>query len=99
MHYNRKQRREMEKNLKLLDIRNKSKKERDEIAQRRKAFGEASHRRYVQDMQNRMREEDALREEKLYQNMVDTLGKEHADKVIENLKKREEQKLRNKEKK
>lgn len=82
----------MEKNLKLLDISGKSKEEQAEIAERRKAFGAATHRRYVQEIENRLREEEAQREAKYYQDLLEQYGKEYADKAIEKRRLRDERK-------
>ena len=96
MHYSRKQRRAIEKNLGLLDLSGKTKEERAEIVERRKSFGKAAHRNFIQQVENKLNEEDAVREAKTYEGLLELHGKEKADQMVAKWREKEQKKRQKK---
>lgn len=91
-YYNRRERRNIEHKLKLLDISGRSREEQAEIREKRRQFGASVHRKFVQDVHNRLREEDAQREAKQYQDLVELWGEEKANKIMDKQRERQAKK-------
>jgi hypothetical protein len=91
-HYTRRERRDIERRMGLLNMSGKTKQAISEVKERRAAYGKAVHRKFVQDTHNRLAEQDAEREAKQYADLVEMHGKEKADKMVEKWAKREAKK-------
>ena len=94
--YSRRDRRDVEKRLGLLDLSSRTKEQVAEIHQKRMEYGQSIHRSFVQEVYNRLREEDAEREAKQYEGLVELHGKEKADKLVKKWADREAKKRANK---